>query len=328
MHMNSAPHLRNEDRPEFERVLDETLHAFGAVPGPGTAEPSRLNAEQLRTMAFGAVESISACAAVEYQEYLEVRDGLRENEQDDQEERDEQDIRDDQEAAGASDGAHRTVPGSRSFGFAAMGVADTAGSGAGLLAVAAVLTPLLAGAAALIFLLLGYALHAVTPEPAIAAPLRLAGWLFAAVAAAGVAAGMIGVVVTALRNTSAAVGTDGPVLAPAVVQARETWCRALRERGVEPFLRKAIAEAAFAPRTGADPKSTYDVGHGPRMPRLGYSRPDFTSPGDAGTADSGPRFSSPDFSSPDFSGPGFSGPGFSGPGFSDPDLTGQDEGPA
>ncbi len=48
MHMNSAPHLLAEDRPEFERVLDEALLGTAQSPPSGTA---RLNSEQLRTMA-------------------------------------------------------------------------------------------------------------------------------------------------------------------------------------------------------------------------------------------------------------------------------------
>ena len=55
------------------------------------------------------------------------------------------------------------------------------------------------------------------------------------------------------------------------------------------------------------PLSSVDVTPGlPRMPRLGYSRPDFSSPQDPRPTT--PRFSSPDFSSPDFGSPDFGGP--------------------
>jgi hypothetical protein len=44
------------------------------------------------------------------------------------------------------------------------------------------------------------------------------------------------------------------------------------------------------------------------MPRLGYSRPDFTSPGPEESPEPGHRFTSPDFTSPDFTSPDFGGP--------------------
>src|SRR4051812_34040586 len=76
MHMNSAPHLLNEDRPEFERILDEALRTAPNRPELA-AVGQRLNPEQLRTMALNAAALISTAAATEYEHYTKVRDELR-----------------------------------------------------------------------------------------------------------------------------------------------------------------------------------------------------------------------------------------------------------
>ncbi|SHL66558.1 hypothetical protein [Actinacidiphila paucisporea] len=282
--MTTAPHLLNEDRPDFEHVLDEALRIVlddEGPQGPGLPDGAAggglpLNAEQLRTLALAAAERISAQAAAEYDAYRTLRAETREA------------VR---EAARSRD--------SRAFGYAAMGVADGAGSGAGLAAVIAVLTPLLAGAAALIFLLIGYSMAAVHPQPAIASPLRTAGWFFAAVAAAAILLGGIGLLLTALRDGSGAIHDSPDGMPPEVLRAREAWHQALLERGLLPFLEDALSDTA-APAAPAQAPSA------PRMPRLGYSRPDFSSPQDP--RPTAPRFSSPDFSSPDFGSPDFGGP--------------------
>ncbi|WP_308288851.1 hypothetical protein [Streptomyces humicola] len=278
--MNSAPHLLTEDRPEFERVLDEALRA--AADGPG-ASASTLNSEQLRTMALSAAAAISACAAAEYDHYIKVRRRQR--------------------------AARNTT----TYATAGGGAGDAA-SGAGLFAIAAVLTPILAGTAALIFLLVGYLLAAMTPEPAIASPLRTAGWLFAAIAATGILVGMVGLVVTALRDGSSAIRASNGDPAD-VTAAKEAWLAALRDRGMLPFLAEAQASSAGHGAAGRTPIRIDDP-DAARTPRLGYSRPGFSSPsgeqpgdGDGdGDGDRQPRFSSPDFSSPDFGGSEFNGP--------------------
>ncbi|WP_349307802.1 MULTISPECIES: hypothetical protein [unclassified Streptomyces] len=293
--MNSAPHLLNEDRPDFERVLDDALHTADTSDAPDTGQGGHggtLNSEQLRTMALSAAELISACAAPEYQQYLKVREQIREALEETALVR-----RPDPDAADT-----------RAFSYAAMGVADSAGSGAGLFAVVAVLTPILAGTAALIFLLIGYVLQAMTPEPAIAQPLRTAGWLFAGVTACGILVGMVGLLLTALRDSASAIHDDDAAsLPPEVAAAREAWRRALRDRGVLPFLTEARTNALLAPHPAAEPPHT-NGSRPSRMPRLGYSRPDFTSPGPEESPGPGHRFSSPDFSSPDYSSPDFTGP--------------------
>lgn len=287
MHMTTAPHLLNEDRSDFEHVLDEALRivlddeegARGPVrPDVAASGGMLLNAEQLRTLALAAAEPISERAATEYDAYRTIRAETREAAR---------------EAARSRD--------TRAFGYAAMGVAEGAGSGAGLAAVIAVLTPLLAGAAALIFLLIGYSMAAVHPQPAIASPLRTAGWFFAAVAAAAILLGGIGLLLTALRDGSTAIHDAPDRMPPEVLQAREAWRQALLDRGLLPFLDDALNDTT-APVTPTSAPSAH------RMPRLGYSRPDFSSPQDPHPRSAGPRFSSPDFSSPDFGSPDFGGP--------------------
>lgn len=209
MPMNSAPPLLVEDRPEFERVLDEALRTARDDYGPA-AVAARLTAPQLRAMALSAAVPIAACAAAEYAEFVRLREELRHP-------------------------AHAPLlTGAR------------AANSAGLAAVISVLAPLLAGAAAVIFLLLGYGLHLASPEPSLAAPLRSVGWAFVLLAAAGALLAMAGMVWTALRNGATAI-RDLPGAAPTglpadVERARQAWQAALLERGVLPFLREATAD--------------------------------------------------------------------------------------
>jgi hypothetical protein len=290
MHMNSAPHLLSGDRPDFERVLDEALHSeVTRIALSGGGNP--LNTEQLRTMALSAAEPISACAAPEYQQYLNVREQIRE----------------------AAEERLRVPPGGIGYAAAVGPVADPTGSGPGLFAIIAVLTPMLAAAAAVIFLLLGYALSIGSSPPAIAKPLQTAGWLFAAVAAGGVVLGMVGLLLTALRNGATALHDRPDELPPEVAAARAAWRRALLARGLQPFIQEALAKAASNATTppGPTPAQAVDANGssgGSRMPRLGYSSPDFSSPGPEESPEPGRRFSSPDYSSPDFSSPDFGGP--------------------
>ncbi|MGW7050172.1 hypothetical protein [Streptomyces sp. NPDC054887] len=270
MHMNSsAPQLLAEDRPEFERVLDEALRTAHDRPELN-AVGQRLNTTQLRTMAMNATALIAAAAAAEYDAYVKVREDAR------------------------------TPPtaAARTGSVLAMGdAAETAG--AGVAAVVAVLTPVLAGTAAAIFLIVGYLLTMLTPEPEFARTLLTAGWVFAALTAAGILVAAVGLLLTALRNGSTATDGRGGELSEEVERARAAWRHALLERGIVPFLRDALAEPGTAP---AAPAPRRPAG---RIPDLGYSRPDFSSPGPDGGTTPGPRpsYSSPDFSSPDFGGP-------------------------
>lgn len=289
--MNSAPHLLNEDRAEFARILDEALRTAPYRPDDLTAAAGKhLNTEQLRTMALSATTAIAACATAEYQRFVQLRTELR-------------------TPATASPGAYaseETQDAGPEGGLgpataAVMSEAET--TGAGLAAMITVLAPVLAGIAAVLFLLIGYALRAISPDKSLAQPLISVGWIFAALTAAGSLVAMGGLVITALRNGSSAERTRADELAEALDVAREAWRSALLERGLLPFLREALADPTatpdddpvrFVPRHTTAPES--------RIPTLGYTRPEFTSP-DSGSSGSRPRYSSPNFTSPDYGGP-------------------------
>ncbi|GAA3000282.1 membrane protein [Streptomyces drozdowiczii] len=265
MHMNSAPHLLTEDRPEYERLLDDALrHAHERPELAAVGE--RLNAAQLRTMALAAVALITAAAATEYEQYVKARDELRAPDRD-------------------------ADPGTTPDGLGQ--------SGAGIGAVVTVLAPMLAGTAAAIFLLIGYLLKMLEPPPAFATTMVGAGWFFAALTAAAILVAAVGLLVTALRNgsTSVAAREAGEGLPDDVALAREAWRQALLERGIVPFLRDALTEPATGP---AAPAPHRPAG---RLPKIGYSRPDFAGPDEGPAAAPRPTYSSPDFSSPDFGGP-------------------------
>lgn len=283
MQMNSVPqHLLSEDRQEYERILDEALRSAPHRPELA-AVGQRLNPEQLRTMALNATALITAAATTEYQQYVKVREELRH--------------------PAPTTPPVRKEAGSAEPGSSAMGLAATVGevtetAGAGAIAVVAVLAPVLAGTAAAIFLLVGYILKMLDPEPAFAKTLLTTGWVFGAVTAAAILVAAVGLLLTALRNGSSSLqaGARGE-LDEQVARAREAWRDALLARGILPFLREALADpgAAAMGRTSPAPIS--------RMPQLGYNRPGFSSPDGGPAAGPRPSYSSPDFSSPDFGGP-------------------------
>ncbi|MFE1787412.1 hypothetical protein ACFW7J_03230 [Streptomyces sp. NPDC059525] len=271
MHMTSGPHLLTEDRPEFDRLLDEALRTADERPELA-ALGERLNAEQLRTMALSAIALLTAAAAAEYAHYVKVREELRD------------------EAL--------TGRGSTDEETAEDGDGQGDGGGAGVSAVVAVLAPVLAGTAMLIFLLVGYSLKAIDPEPAFARTMLTAGWLFGGLTVVALVFAVVSLLVAALRNSSTEVAAEESLPIPdELARAREAWRNALLERGIMPFLRDALADPTAG--TGYPVPRTPGAG---RIPQLGYTRPDFSSPSD-GTPGSRPGYSSPDFTSPDFGGP-------------------------
>ncbi|KPI27202.1 hypothetical protein OK074_6937 [Actinobacteria bacterium OK074] len=200
-------HLYSEDRQDYERLLDEALRS---APGRPELAPvlRRFNPEQLRTMALNATSLITAAAAVEYQHYVRVRE---------------------ESSAPAGAGAVAVAVGEPT--------ADVrAGFGAG--AVIAVLAPVLTGTAAAIFLLVGYVLKLLTPEPAFAKTMLTTGWVFGAVAAAAMLVAAVGLLHTALRNNATVEDGAGTLPGPAeeTARARQAWREALLERGILPFL--------------------------------------------------------------------------------------------
>lgn len=315
MHMNSAPHLLREDRPEFERVLDEALRTAHRRPDLA-AIGQRLNAEQLRTMALSAATAIAACAEAEYQVFVRLREELRHPDNAPSVSGSSAQTSTVAGLAPDSGAGARAVRGESVSGrlAGAMGAGEgglAEATGAGLVAMVSVLAPVLAGTAAVIFLLLGYALHLLTPEPSVAGPIRSAGWVFAALAAAGILVAMAGLLLAALRNGASSVRAQGEGrgargaqpgaggLTEEVALARTAWREALMERGIVPFLREALADPQ-----GPDQAPAAYV---PRESRtLGYSHPGFSSRPSSESPDqpeTRPRFSSPDYSSPDYGGP-------------------------
>jgi hypothetical protein len=269
MHMNSAPHLLTEDRAEYERILDDALRNAHDRPDLA-AVGQRLNAAQLRTMALNATALITGAAAAEYETYVKVREERR---------------------APTADASVRNS-------VLAPAVGQAGDDGAGFAAVIAVLAPVLAGTAAAIFLLVGYILKLLNPTPSFAETLLTAGWFFGAVTAAGILIAAVGLLLTALRNGATQVPAEEAGGEPdEVARAKEAWRHAVLERGLLPFLRAALADPS------ADPSSTTPPRHVSRMPKIGYSGPDYSSPSDGSTAGQRPTFTSPDFTSPDFGGP-------------------------
>ncbi|WP_327316323.1 hypothetical protein [Streptomyces sp. NBC_01235] len=283
MHMNSVPqHLHSEDRQEYERILDEALRSAPRHPELA-AVGQRLNPEQLRTMALNASALITVAAASEYQHYVKVREELRH--------------------PAPSTPSSTPETGSAEPSAATMGLATTIGEAAqaaeaaGAGAVAAVLTPVLAGTAAVIFLLVGYLLRALDPEQTFARTMLTAGWTFGAVAAAAILVATVALLLAALRNRPSLEDEPYGELNEEVAAAREAWREALLERGILPFLREALASPGTATALHTDPAPTG------RLPKIGYDRPGFSSPDDGRSTGPRPSFSSPDYSSPDFGGP-------------------------
>ncbi|MFD3530985.1 hypothetical protein [Streptomyces sp. NPDC058664] len=207
MHMNVAPHLLTEDRAEYERVLDDALssaHARPDLAGAGT----RLTLAQLRALTLNATALVTSAAASEYEHFVKVREETR-----------------------AALGARTPVP------------SDRPGPGPGVVAIFTVMVPVLAGAAAFIFLLVGAVLRTLAPTVAFGATLLTAGLVFGALAAAGLLCAAVGLLLTALRNRPVEVSTEA---APddELSRAREAWRRALLERGILPFLRDVLAATA------------------------------------------------------------------------------------
>ncbi|MQS11232.1 hypothetical protein F7Q99_02745 [Streptomyces kaniharaensis] len=98
----------------------------------------------------------------------------------------------------------------------------------------AVIVPIVAGAAATIFLLLGYALALAEDLELLGHALVGAGWIAAGVALVGALAGGLGLLGAASRSRAAEAGeADG---AGELASAREAWRTALAERGMVPFL--------------------------------------------------------------------------------------------
>ena len=316
--MNNAPHLLAEDRPDFERILDEALRdgtTLTAQRDPaGQADPARagtrLTGEQLRTKALLAASAIASGAAVEYEHYTRLRETLRTTVERPQ-------------PVPVQESTPRTTGPQTVRELAAQLSSD---DGAGLFPVLTVLAPILAGAAALVFLLLGYALRAADPGLVLAGSVITAGWLALAIGAAAMVIGIVGLILTALRDGAGPPDDTDPDLRAAVADARRAWHLALRDRAVLPYLHANLhsepALPAYTPQPRpAPPEESTAATPRPDPP----TAPEFSSPGYTGASYSSPGFSSPGVegvTDPEGRTPRpaeFSSPGYSPPAFTSPD---------
>lgn len=239
--MTSAPELRGEDRADFDDVLHRALATTEMRTRLRRGVHTTALADWLRERVEASRSEIAANAAPEYARYLSAR----------------------ADAGGRSAATRpRRVP----------PVGRWVRARRRLLPALAVLAPLLASMAAVVFLLLGYVLEVADAASETADALVRAGWTAAVIAVLTGAAALAGLLVTALRHRSLPrPGPDRAARASAVDQARETWQRALLERGMLPFLRARLAEREQArPGRRADRR--------PQRPRIGYASPDYASP--------------------------------------------------
>ncbi|MET7640948.1 hypothetical protein [Streptomyces sp. NPDC005438] len=112
-----------------------------------------------------------------------------------------------------------------------------------LFAAVAVLVPLIAGAAAVVFLVLGYVLLLIDSRQDLGATLVLTGWTGAGLAAVTGALGLGRVVVAARRPSgmTSGGGTRGAGEAGPVAEARRRWRTALRDRAVVPSCQRWLS---------------------------------------------------------------------------------------
>ncbi|MFD9071983.1 hypothetical protein ACFVZ2_18380, partial [Streptomyces lasiicapitis] len=99
-------------------------------------------------------------------------------------------------------------------------------AGAGLVAVVAVLAPILSGTLAAISLLVGYILQMLDPEPAFADTLLIIGWLSGALTAGAILVAAVGLLFSALREGTQAVEEEAEtalLAVPAHTRRRASW---------------------------------------------------------------------------------------------------------
>ncbi|MEU1375501.1 hypothetical protein ABZ442_17835 [Streptomyces triculaminicus] len=210
--------LQPEDLDTFEQVLHQALNT--AEVRSALHDAGR-DAGRLRTRALGSADDITAVCDTEYRAYRQAREADRLS------------------SPGPNPG-HQPKP------------------SAGLLPMLAVLAPIVAFVASAVLLLLGYALE-LTGNGSNVAALSLAGWAAAGIAAVTALLAGAGLFITALRHHRApAIATPGRGLPEAdeVDRTRQAWRKSLLERGLLPFLHRALRENAPVHRDSrTNPKS-------------------------------------------------------------------------
>ncbi|MFH9349971.1 hypothetical protein [Kitasatospora sp. NPDC017646] len=194
--MDRPLRLPQQDRADFETELGRALAAPQVVAALRDSGDEARGVERLRRTARDNAEYVLAAAAPEYERYALLR---------------------------ADADAEARLP-----------VAAPAGERAsGWWGVLGVIVPIVAVAAAVVFLLLGYVLGLAEDTEVLGHALLGAGWVAAGVAAVSLLVGGLGLLGAASRAKAAPEEVSGP---GELVQARDAWRSALAERGLVPFL--------------------------------------------------------------------------------------------
>ncbi|WP_200308135.1 hypothetical protein [Streptomyces adelaidensis] len=201
--------LRAEDRSDFEAVLRLALDTPEIRDVLG-ADPTGLAVRRLRVRALADADEIVAAAGGEYRAYLAV--------------------------VASAAGAGRAEEGAGE----ADGRTWRRAADAELLPLVAVLTPLLAGSAAAVVLVLGHLLRLTGVQGPLPGSLVSAGWTLALFAVTSALLAFAALFRTAIRGSTTPDGSE---------QARLAWQQALLKRGMLPHLRRRIHEE----RGGAEP---------------------------------------------------------------------------
>ncbi|MFJ9694798.1 hypothetical protein [Kitasatospora sp. NPDC101183] len=196
--MDRPLRLPQQDRADFETELGRALAGPQVRAALRDGGDDGRGAERLRRSARENAEFVLAAAAPEYERYATMR---------------------------ADADAVSRLP------------VDAPGGGrvSGLWGVLGVIVPIIAGAAAAIFLVLGYVFGLAEDLEVLGDALVAAGWIAAGVAAVSLLVGGLGLLGAASREreAEAAEGNGG---AGEVARARDDWRLALAERGLVPYL--------------------------------------------------------------------------------------------
>lgn len=316
--MDNTPFLQAEDKLDYTRLLEELLHNE-QVRAAQRRAPTGPNIEQLHTRALAAFPEISATAAAEYAYFVQLREQARKVAEVPATDR------------GSGDDPTQWQAPENPF---------AAAERAGWVPLIAVLLPIFSGLSGIVLLLFGWALQA--SDKKLGHPLVSAGLVALVICTASICGDIIGLLLTANRDSHAPPNGRNPELYAELAKARETWHSALRDRGLLPYL---LGQLGAVPRPPG-PRPT-GVSLVRARPRLGFSSPGFTSPGAERLSnvqgepvepqENEVHFSSPGYTSPGPEGftdergeeiepsaeeePHFTSPGYSSPGYVSPRFT-------
>lgn len=299
--------LRARDMADFEKLVDRALIS-GTVGQAVRDDPTGGLVHRLRIGARAEAPLIAEHAATEYRAYLALR----------------------------GDAAEQESPGGTDDGRAGHG------GGRGLLPLLGVMVPSLAGVAAAVFYLLGSVLRLGASQRALGDALIAAAQVAVVVTAVSLACAVAGLLAVAARHRAS--GESGREAR--LRRARESWQRALLQRGIVPYLEHRVREEAGAgeadrasdaarTRSGRDGQDGQggrdgqdgrdDLGgaetadaadrssSGQDSAGRDSARPDSAGRGYASPGYASPDYASPDYASPDYASPDYASPDFQGP---------------